>query len=249
MNATNAMNYKIFEENKAWQTDMSNTAMQRRVSDLQKAGLNPLLATGQQGAAVPSVASPVMQPAGQVWGNLGAQTQAAQVTAAQVAKTQADTDFVNAQTRKLKGETPDTSPSSGGVAVFPAKPDGTPDWDKMPPTPGNFSARQQQAQVAQAEKTVDLIQSDINLKQSQRSGQDVQNLISGLTRQQLQATLDYTIQTAAANLKIANAEAASAENVQKIMKSPAGVWITAASQVLGGGGLVQLIKHAIPGAN
>lgn len=51
--SANKTNIRLAQENRDWQTAMSNTAYTRAVSDLKNAGLNPLLAVGAQ-ASTPS---------------------------------------------------------------------------------------------------------------------------------------------------------------------------------------------------
>lgn len=58
----NRTNIEMAREQRKWEENMANTAMQRKVEDLRKSGLNPVLAASGPGAATPSVSVPTIQP-------------------------------------------------------------------------------------------------------------------------------------------------------------------------------------------
>lgn len=58
----NQTNIGLAEANRKWSEHMSNTAYQRAMDDMKKAGLNPILAYQQGGASVPSVGAATVNP-------------------------------------------------------------------------------------------------------------------------------------------------------------------------------------------
>lgn len=120
--ATNAMNLAEIQQEENWQTQMSDTAMQRRVTDLRAAGLNPLLAVGQGGASVPGVGMIPAQNPEQAFSGLGGQVQGAVNTGAQVMQANAQADLASAQADKTRADAAlSTSELPFSAATFQAQ--------------------------------------------------------------------------------------------------------------------------------
>lgn len=96
---TNASNEHIANKANAWSERMSNTAYQRSMEDMRKAGLNPILAYQQGGANTPQVKVATMQKP-----NTGELLQQGTSSAIDAFKKGAEYKAINAATEKAISE-------------------------------------------------------------------------------------------------------------------------------------------------
>lgn len=100
----NKTNIKNQREQRDWDKEMSNTAVQRRADDIQRAGGNRALAfTGGQSASTPSISAPTVEP---IFKGVGRDFAS---SAGQAMLMRAQLDNLQAQTTKTSAETRQTN--------------------------------------------------------------------------------------------------------------------------------------------
>jgi len=101
----NETNMQLGREQMQFQERMSNTAYQRAVEDMGKAGLNPMLAYSQGGASAPTGAMPQVQNAAASFANSGQSALAVMQGIQTMAQTEAATNKLIAETQQVKAST------------------------------------------------------------------------------------------------------------------------------------------------
>lgn len=109
----NEANSAMSAEQMRFQKYMSDTAHQREVKDLKKAGLNPMLSARYGGASTPAGSMAVMQNSGEAASRSMNDSMSRQLVQAQIRTQDAQANLASAEAEKVRAETPGVTAGSG----------------------------------------------------------------------------------------------------------------------------------------